>query len=148
MHSALRKGPLFYKNTPSIFHFFLQKTPPFHFLPTGPHLSLRLSVPSFRQPLQHAAGWLLSAPRAGHADRQCRAPVNTCATTRRSAANAGSVMLTADLTKLKTDLLLFAQFSENNKLKACVVYLQIVLYIHICLSRYDPTKLFISYNIR
>ena len=34
MHPALREGPLFTKNIP-IFHFFLPKTPPFHFLPTG-----------------------------------------------------------------------------------------------------------------
>ena len=34
MHPALRKGPLFYKKTPLIFHFFTKKHfPPFHFLP-------------------------------------------------------------------------------------------------------------------
>ena len=33
MHPALRKGPLFYKKTPPIFHFFYN--PSFHFLPMG-----------------------------------------------------------------------------------------------------------------
>ena len=42
MHPALRKGPLFCKTTPPIFHFknpyfhfFYKKHSPFHFLPTG-----------------------------------------------------------------------------------------------------------------
>jgi len=51
---------------------------------------------------------LLSAPRAEDGDRQRRAPAlsSNGAAARRSAANAGSVMLTAELTRLNTDLLL------------------------------------------
>jgi len=65
--------------------------------------SVRPSVcPIVRQPLRRAAGLLLSAPLAGHIDRQRRASSNGAAA-RRSAANAGSVMLTAELTRLYID---------------------------------------------
>jgi len=50
-------------------------------------------------------GLLLSAPQAGHIDRQ-QAPAlsSNGAAARRTTANAGSVMLTAELTRLNTDL--------------------------------------------
>ena len=68
------------------------------------HLSVRLSV---HHSTASAAGLLLSAVRAGDIDRQqrtYRTPSNNGAaaraTARRSAANAGSAMLTAELTDL------------------------------------------------
>jgi len=69
--------------------------------------SVRLSVcPIVRQPVRRVAGLLLSAVRAGDVDRQRRAPAPSSsgaaarAAARRSAANAGSVMSTAELTRL------------------------------------------------
>jgi len=57
---------------------------------------------------RRAAGLLLSAVRAKDIDRQRRAPGRSSAAARgrstRSAANAGNVMLTAELTRLNTDL--------------------------------------------
>jgi len=52
------------------------------------------------------AGLLLSAVRAKDIDRQRRAAAapQPRAAARRSAANAGNVMLTAELTRLNTDL--------------------------------------------
>jgi len=49
---------------------------------------------------------LLSAPQVGHIDRQRRAPAPSSngAAAQRSAASAGSVMLTADLTRLDSEL--------------------------------------------
>jgi len=49
------------------------------------------------------AGLLLSAVCAKDIDRQRRAPGSSSAAARRSAANAGNVMLTAELTRLNTD---------------------------------------------
>jgi len=46
---------------------------------------------------------LLSAVRAGDIGRERRAPSSNGAAARRSAANAGSVMLTAELTRLNID---------------------------------------------
>ena len=67
-------------------------------------LSVCLSArPIIRPQRRHAAGLLLSAVRAGNIDRQRRAPSSNGAAARRSAANTGSVMLTADLTRLNTD---------------------------------------------
>jgi len=61
--------------------------------------SVRPSVcPIDRQQQRHAASLLLSAVRAGDIERQQRAPAPSSngAAARRSAANAGSVMLTAE----------------------------------------------------
>jgi len=59
--------------------------------------SVRLSVcPIIRPQQRRAAGLLLSAVHAGHIDRQRRAPSSNGAAARRSAANAGSVMLQVD----------------------------------------------------
>ena len=69
--------------------------------------SVRLSIyPIIPQPLRRAAGLLLSAPRAGNVDRQRRAPAPSSngAAARRSAVNAGSDVLTAELTRLNTHL--------------------------------------------
>ena len=69
--------------------------------------SVRPSIcPIVRQPLWRAAGLLLSAPRAEDIDRQRRAPARSSngAAARHSAANAGSVMLTAEFARLNTDL--------------------------------------------
>ena len=69
--------------------------------------SVRLSVCPIIRPQQRcAAGLLLSTVRAGDIDRQRRAPAPSSngAAARRSAANAGSVMLTAELTRLNTGL--------------------------------------------
>jgi len=54
--------------------------------------------------LRRAAGLLLSAQLAGHIyrQRQSSAPSSNGAAAWRSAANAGSVMLTAELTRLNT----------------------------------------------
>jgi len=69
--------------------------------------SVRLPLcPIVRQPVRRVAGLLLSAVRAGDVDRQRRAPAPSSsgaaarAAARRSAANAGSVMSTAELTRL------------------------------------------------
>jgi len=55
-----------------------------------------------------AAGLLLSAVHAKDIDRQRRAPGSSSAAARaaarRSAANAGNATLTAELTRLNTDL--------------------------------------------
>ena len=62
--------------------------------------SVRLSIyPIIPQPLRRAAGLLLSAPRAGNVDRQRRAPAPSSngAAARRPTANAGSIMLIADV---------------------------------------------------
>jgi len=58
-----------------------------------------------RQQERRAAGLLLSALRAGDISQE-QAPVlsSNGAAARRTAANAGSVMLTAELTRLNTDL--------------------------------------------
>jgi len=48
------------------------------------------------QQQRRAAGLLPSAPRAGDIDRQRRAPSSNGAATRRSAANADSVVMTAE----------------------------------------------------
>ena len=72
--------------------------------------SVRLSVcPIVRQPLRRAAGLQLSAPRAGDIDQQRRAPspCSNSAAARRSLANVGRAMLTAELMRLNTDLLLW-----------------------------------------
>jgi len=61
--------------------------------------SVRLVI---RQLLQRAAGLLLSAPRTGHIDLDNGGRRRPAA--RRSAANAGSVALTAELTRLNTVL--------------------------------------------
>jgi len=55
-----------------------------------------------RQPLRRVASLLLRALLAGHIDRQRRAPAPSSngAATRRSAANAGSVVLTDELRSL------------------------------------------------
>ena len=68
--------------------------------------SVRPSVcPVVRQQERRVAGLLLSALRAGDISRE-QAPVlsSNGAAARRTAANAGSVMLTAELTRLNTDL--------------------------------------------
>jgi len=58
-----------------------------------------------RQQERRAAGLLLSASRAGDISReQAPALSSNGAAARRTAANAGSVMLTAELTRLNTDL--------------------------------------------
>jgi len=72
-------------------------------------LFVRQSVCSISQTQQwRVAGLLLSAVRAKNIDRQRRAPGSSSAAARavarRSAANAGNVMLTAELTRLNTDL--------------------------------------------
>jgi len=86
---------------------------------TGVRLSVRLSVcPVVRQSLlRRAAGLLFSASRAQCIDRQRRAPApsSSGAAARRSAANAGSVMLTAELTRLDTDLLYSVFAAETSK---------------------------------
>jgi len=60
------------------------------------HPSVHLSVPSTKQ--RRAADLLLSAVRTEDIDRQRWAPVpsSNAAAARRSAVNAGSVMLTAE----------------------------------------------------
>jgi len=66
-------------------------------------LSVRLSVCPIIWPQQRrAAGLLLSAVRAGDIDRQRRCSNGAAA--RRSAVNAGSVMLAAEMTRLNIDL--------------------------------------------
>jgi len=71
--------------------------------------SVRQSVCPISQTQQRrAAGLLLSAVRAKDTDRQRRVSGSNSAAARaaarRSAANAGNVMLTAELTRLNTDL--------------------------------------------
>ena len=73
---------------------------------------LNIFIHSFiiRPQQQSAVGLLLGAVRAGDIDRQCRAPSSNGAAARvraarRSAANAGSAMLTAESTRLNTDSL-------------------------------------------
>jgi len=79
-------------------------------------MSVSLS-PIIRPQQRRAAGLLLSAVRAGDIDRQWQAPDaqqqqrrmqkrQHRAAARRSAANEGSVMSTAELSKLNTDLLM------------------------------------------
>jgi len=66
---------------------------------------VRLSVcPISRAQQRQAAGLLLSVVRAKDIDRQRRATGNSCTAARRSAANSGNVMSTAELTRLNTDL--------------------------------------------
>jgi len=75
-------------------------------------VSVRPSVHQSVRPIsqtqqRRAAGLLLSAVRAKDIDQQRRAPGSSSAAARaaarRSAANAGNVMLTAELTRLNTD---------------------------------------------
>jgi len=69
--------------------------------------SVRQSVcPISRTQQRRAAGLLLSAVRAKDIDRQRRAPGSSSAAARGlgTAANADNVMLTAELTRLNTDL--------------------------------------------
>jgi len=75
---------------------------------SGVRPSVRLCVcPVIRPQQRRAAGLLLSAVRVGDIDRQRRAASSSGAAARRSAANAGSVTLTAETTRLRlnTDLL-------------------------------------------
>ena len=70
-------------------------------------VSVRPSVRHIIRPQQRrATGLLLSAVRAGDNDRQRRASSSNGAAARRSAANADSALLTAELTRLNTDLLM------------------------------------------
>jgi len=69
-------------------------------------VSVRQSVCPISQTQQRrAAGLLLSAVRAKDIDRQrpAAAAPQPGSAARRSAANAGNVMLTAELTRLNTD---------------------------------------------
>jgi len=73
----------------------------------GVRLFVRLSVCPIIWPQQRrAAGLLLSAVRAESIDRQRRAatPLQHGAAARRSAVNAGSVMLAAEMKRLNIDL--------------------------------------------
>ena len=70
MHSALRKGPLFYKNTPSIFHFFTKNTP-ISFPAYGP-ASVCTSVCPVVSTAAAACGRLAAERPAG---RTCRSTV-------------------------------------------------------------------------
>jgi len=47
--------------------------------------------------MQHVVGLLLSTVQAGDINQQWQAPSSSSATARHSAANAGSVTLTADV---------------------------------------------------
>ena len=70
-------------------------------------LSVCLSVcPVIRPQQLRAAGLLLSAVLAGDIAAQRRSPSSNGAAARPSAANAGSVMLIAELTRLNTTHLL------------------------------------------
>ena len=70
-------------------------------------LSVCLSRHSTAAVLRRAAGLLLSAVWVGDIDRQRRAPSSSGAAARRSAAIAGTAMLTVEMTRLRlnTDLL-------------------------------------------
>ena len=71
------------------------------------HLSVRPFVcPIIRPQQRRADSLLLSAVRARDSDqkRRGRAPSSSGIAARRSAANAGSAMLTAESTRLNTDL--------------------------------------------
>jgi len=64
---------------------------------TVERLSVRVSVcPIIGKQQRRAAGLLLRAVRAADIDRQPRAPSSNGAAARRSAANAGSVVSTAE----------------------------------------------------
>ena len=72
---------------------------------SGIRPSVRQSVcPISEMQQRHAASLLLSAVFAKDIDLQRRAPGSSSAVARRSAANAGNVMLTAELTRLNRDL--------------------------------------------
>jgi len=67
-------------------------------------VSVRLSVSQSVPSVERAAGLLLRTVRTKDIYRQRRAARPAAAAPRRSAANAGNVMLTAELTRLNTDL--------------------------------------------
>jgi len=74
MHPALRKGPLFYNNTPistflkqktSQFRtFFTKNTPQISYPAYGPELAQSLTIVRYTDPLTHSL-----APWAGHFQR-------------------------------------------------------------------------------